>query len=568
MKRARRWILPSLSHDGTLVKFSEDVCSLASIARLLQRKGLLNDQQATDFLRPRLRQLSDPFLLPNMRAAVDRILRAISKQERIVLYGDYDVDGVTSLALLNEMLVAYGATPSLFLPSRMEEGYGLSAEGIERCWQAHNPQLFIAVDCGTSSCTEIAEVRARGADVIVLDHHEPKTALPDCVALVNPKVSGASAFGYLCSVGIVFKLCHALLKTRPLPDFDLRRRLDLVALGTVADIVPLEAENRILVHHGMREIASRRLLGISELLNVAAIGSPILAEHIGFRLGPRLNAAGRLTTAEKALRLLLTRDTAEASALAAELDGQNRERQNVEREIVLQAEAKIADGSLGEAAAIVLGDRSWHPGVLGIVASRVARSYHRPTIIVGFDEAGVGKGSGRSIPGLSLVATLGQCADHLEKFGGHEMAAGLTIHEEKFPEFAAAFQKACAAILSQEQLEPTLHLDDELALNDLNWNLLRWHELLQPFGQGNLQPLFFARAVVPVAPPQTLKEKHLVLRLRQNGQFRRAIFFGGAEQALPKPPWDVAFRINSDEYEGEIRLQMQVEAIRSAVPAE
>jgi len=568
MKRARRWILPSLSHDGTLVKFSEDVCSLASIARLLQRKGLLNDQQATDFLRPRLRQLSDPFLLPNMRAAVDRILRAISKQERIVLYGDYDVDGVTSLALLNEMLVAYGATPSLFLPSRMEEGYGLSAEGIERCWQAHNPQLFIAVDCGTSSCTEIAEVRARGADVIVLDHHEPKTALPDCVALVNPKVSGASAFGYLCSVGIVFKLCHALLKTRPLPDFDLRRRLDLVALGTVADIVPLEAENRILVHHGMREIASRRLLGISELLNVAAIGSPILAEHIGFRLGPRLNAAGRLTTAEKALRLLLTRDTAEASALAAELDGQNRERQNVEREIVLQAEAKIADGSLGEAAAIVLGDRSWHPGVLGIVASRVARSYHRPTIIVGFDEAGVGKGSGRSIPGLSLVATLGQCADHLEKFGGHEMAAGLTIHEEKFPEFAAAFQKACAAILSQEQLEPTLHLDDELALNDLNWNLLRWHELLQPFGQGNLQPLFFARAVVPVAPPQTLKEKHLVLRLRQNGQFRRAIFFGGAEQALPKPPWDVAFRINSDEYEGKIRLQMQVEAIRSAVPAE
>jgi len=568
MKRARRWILPSLSHDGTLVKFSEDVCSLASIARLLQRKGLLNDQQATDFLRPRLRQLSDPFLLPNMRAAVDRILRAISEQERIVLYGDYDVDGVTSLALLNEMLLAYGATPSLFLPSRMEEGYGLSAEGIERCWQAHNPQLFIAVDCGTSSCTEIAEVRARGADVIVLDHHEPKTALPDCVALVNPKVSGASAFGYLCSVGIVFKLCHALLKTRPLPDFDLRRRLDLVALGTVADIVPLEAENRILVHHGMREIASRRLLGISELLNVAAIGSPILAEHIGFRLGPRLNAAGRLTTAEKALRLLLTRDTAEASALAAELDGQNRERQNVEREIVLQAEAKIADGSLGEAAAIVLGDRSWHPGVLGIVASRVARSYHRPTIIVGFDEAGVGKGSGRSIPGLSLVATLGQCADHLEKFGGHEMAAGLTIHEEKFPEFAAAFQKACAAILSQEQLEPTLHLDDELALNDLNWNLLRWHELLQPFGQGNLQPLFFARAVVPVAPPQTLKEKHLVLRLRQNGQFRRAIFFGGAEQALPKPPWDVAFRINSDEYEGEIRLQMQVEAIRSAVPAE
>src|SRR5262245_6096118 len=315
MRRSQRWILPSANDALDAIQYSEGVCGPPCIARLLQRKGLSNDEQAADFLRPRLRRLSDPFLLPNMRRAVDRILGAITDRQRIVLYGDYDVDGVTSLALLNEMLVAYGATPSLFLPSRMEEGYGLSAEGVERCWQAHKPQLFIAVDCGTSSCAEIAEIGARGADVIVLDHHEPKAALPDCVALVNPKVDGASAFGYLCSVGIVFKLCHALLKTRPLPDFDLRRRLDLVALGTVADMVPLEAENRILVHHGMREIAGRRSLGISELLNVAAIGSPILAEHIGFRLGPRLNAAGRLTTAEKALRLLLTRDRAEAGAL-------------------------------------------------------------------------------------------------------------------------------------------------------------------------------------------------------------------------------------------------------------
>ncbi len=441
MKRARRWILPSANHDGAVVKFSDDVCGLPSIARLLQGKGLVNDEQASAFLRPRLRRLSDPFLLPNMKIAVDRILHAISEQERIVLYGDYDVDGVTSLALLNEMLRAYGATPALFLPSRMEEGYGLSAEGIERCWQAHQPQLFIAVDCGTSSCAEVAEVRARGADVIVLDHHEPKAALPDCVAIVNPKATGDFAFGYLCSVGIVFKLCHALLKTRPLPDFDLRRRLDLVALGTVADIVPLEAENRILVHHGMHEIARRRLLGISELLNVAAVRSPILAEHIGFRLGPRLNAAGRLTTAEKALRLFLTGDSAEAIALAADLDGQNRDRQNVEREIVQAAEAKIAEESLGESPAIVLGDRTWHPGVLGIVASRIARSYHRPTIIVGFDEAGLGKGSGRSIPGLSLVAALGRCAGHLEKSGGHEMAAGLTIREENFSDFSSGISR-------------------------------------------------------------------------------------------------------------------------------
>ncbi|MEO5717457.1 MAG: DHH family phosphoesterase, partial [Chthoniobacterales bacterium] len=367
MTSPRRWILPSANGAAVSPSFSTETCGLPCIAQLLQRKGFLTDDAATDFLRPRLRRLSDPFLLPGMQPAVERILRAIDAGERIVLYGDYDVDGVTSLALLREMLVAYGTAPAVFLPSRMEEGYGLSKEGIERCWKAHQPQLLIAVDCGTSSCSEVADLSARGAEVIVLDHHEPKGALPECVALVNPKATSDSTFGYLCSVGLVFKLCHALLKTRPVPGFDLRQRLDLVALGTVADIVPLEAENRILVHHGTREMANRRLLGLSKLLDVAAVRPPIASEHIGFRLGPRLNAAGRLTTAEKALRLLLTTDLAEATALAGELDGQNRERQTVERAIVVAAEEMIAREQLANAPAIVLGAREWHPGVLGIV---------------------------------------------------------------------------------------------------------------------------------------------------------------------------------------------------------
>jgi len=555
------------SADGAVgpPAFSDQVCGLPCIARLLQRRGFRTDQQASEFLEPRLKRLRDPFLLPNMQAAVDRILRALDENQRVVLYGDYDVDGVTSLALLNEMLCAYGAAPALFLPLRMEEGYGLSAEGIERCWRAHEPQLLIAVDCGTASCAEVADLCARGADVIVLDHHEPKGTLPDCVAVVNPKTVEGCAFTYLCSVGLVFKLCHALLKRRPLPGFDLRQRLDLVALGTVADIVPLESENRILVYHGTREMARRRLVGVSELMKLAAVQPPIGAEHIGFRLGPRLNAAGRLTTAENALRLLVTTDRGEASVLAAELDGQNRERQSVEREIVNAAEARIEEENLGERAAIVLGDPAWHPGVLGIVASRIARNYHRPTIIVGFDGAGMGKGSGRSIAGLSLVAALGDCAQHLEKFGGHEMAAGLTMRQENFTAFRIAFEEICRALISPEHLEPFLHLDDELTLRELNWDLLRWHERLQPFGQSNPQPLFLARNVEPAVPPQILKEKHLVLRLRQDGRTQRAIFFGGADEPLPELPWDVAFRISSDEYQGEIRLQMQVEALRASV---
>lgn len=568
MKRERRWILSPANPRTGVAKFSGKVCAPACIALLLQRKGLFTDEQATNFLRPRLGHLGDPFLLPAMRAAVDRVLCAIDNGERIVLYGDYDVDGVTSLALLNEMLRAYGATPDLFLPSRMEEGYGLSREGIERCWQTYRPELLIAVDCGTSSSAEVAAVRARGADVIVLDHHEPKGDLPDCIAVVNPKAVDNSAFCYLCSVGIVFKLCHALLKTRPLSDFDLRQRLDLVALGTVADIVPLEAENRILVHHGARQIARRRLLGVSKLMDVAAVRPPIAAEHIGFRLGPRLNAAGRLTTAEKALQLLLTTDLAEAAALAGELDGQNRERQNVEREIVATVEARIAGENLFEAPAIVLGDRGWHPGVLGIVASRIARNYHRPTIIVGFDAEGLGRGSGRSIPGLSLVAALGRCGHLLEKFGGHEMAAGLTIREESFPAFSDALEEICRGLLTDKHLAPCLQLDGELTLGDLTLELLRWHELLQPFGHGNPQPLFLVRRVEPAASPKFLKEKHLLLHLRQNGRHQRAIFFGGAENPLPEPPWDVAFRIGADDYESETRLQMLVEAIRPAVPGE
>jgi single-stranded-DNA-specific exonuclease len=563
MKRARRWIL---AHDEKAVTaLSGGVCGPPWIARLLGRKGISSDTEALDFLRPRLRNLADPFLLPNISCAIERILRAIEKHERIVLYGDYDVDGVTSLALLQEMLSAYGAQPTTFLPSRMEEGYGLSREAIERCLQAHHPQLLIAVDCGTSSISEIAELNARGVEVIVLDHHEPKGALPDCVAIVNPKATG-SEWAYLCSVGIVFKLCHALLKRQPLPDFDLRRRLDLVALGTVADIVPLHGENRILVYHGSREIARRRLLGLGQLLEVASVRPPIISEHIGFRLGPRLNAAGRLTNAEKALRLLLTNDLGEASSLAAELDLQNRQRQELEREIYQAAEEKISAGNLGDAPAIILGERGWHSGVLGIVASRIAKSYHRPTIIIGFDEESLGKGSGRSIPGFSLVAALGRCGAMLEKYGGHEMAAGLTIREKNFPEFARAFFDLCGSLLEKEALTPSLHLEEQISLGDFNWDLLRWHDLLQPFGEANPQPLFLARNVESAAPPVVVKEKHLLLRLRQDGRSQRAIFFGGAENAIPDPPWDVAFRIGSEEYEGELRLQLQVEALRSAGP--
>jgi single-stranded-DNA-specific exonuclease len=564
-----RWMIaPAEELNGSVISWSE-ICGAECIARLLLRKGFATTREVEEFLRPRLSSLSNPFLLPQMETAVARILRALDRRERIVLFGDYDVDGVTSLALLAEILRAYGGAPELFLPLRMEEGYGLSAESIERCFEQFRPQLLVAVDCGTSSIAEIADLKGRGVDVIVLDHHEPKSALPECAAIVNPKIDPDSPLHYLCSVGIVFKLCHALLKTRPLPDFDLKSKLDLVALGTVADIVPLTGENRIFAQQGAREIARSARPGLKRLAELSAVRLPISAEDIGFRLGPRLNAAGRLSTAEKSLQLLLTRDEDKATELAEFLDKQNRERQEVEKQTFLAADEQIARiFDPARHAAIVIGARGWHPGVLGIVASRIVRKYHRPAVVIGIDESGVGKGSGRSIEGLNLVKALERCTEHLEKFGGHEMAAGLTIREEKMEMFAAAFERTARELLSDEDLQPRLRLDHELAFPEVNVDLLHWHEMLQPFGNANPQPIFFARNVDPAAPPRVINDKHLILRLRQRDSHRRAVYFDGAAEQLPAAPWDIAFRIRADDYEGERLVSMQIQALRPSAPIE
>ena len=571
-----RWLLPppDPAVDAAAQTLQRELDVPPFVASLLARRGLRTPEAARDFLHPKLNLLCDPFTLPNMSVAIDRLLRALTTGERIVLYGDYDVDGVTSLTILSDLLRAYGADVQCFLPMRVEEGYGLSAEGVARCAQTLQPQLLIAVDCGTASVAEIYALQTAGVDVIVFDHHEPQAELPGCVALVNPKLG--KTHHYLCSAGLVFKVCHALLKRRPLPGYDLRESLDLVALGTVADLVPLVEENRIFVRRGTQELARSRRPGVRALMEVAAVKAPVRPVHIGFRLGPRLNAAGRLGTAQAALELLTTTDEGRARELAASLDAQNRERQAVEHSTLVEAQTQLAalceeDGRLPHAA-IVVGARGWHPGVLGIVASRLMRHHHRPTLVIGFDEKGVGKGSGRSIEGLSLVGALGDCAALLDKFGGHEMAAGLTLQEAAFPEFQRNFCAVARALLNDEQLQPRLRLDAELRLDELDAEFLGCHETLQPFGMGNPQPVFLARRVVPTAEPRVLKEKHLSFSLRQLGPgprdryapSQRAIFFNGATPDLPPPPWDMAFQVESNEYRGETELQVQVQALRAA----
>lgn len=562
-----RWILPSppSPRDAELTEMlARELGCPASLAAILARRGRAQPGEASDFLSPRLKHLRDPFLLPDMRAAAERTLAAIDRGEPIALYGDYDVDGVSSLALLFRVLRALGADVRTFLPSRMDEGYGLSRDGVARCLAEGRPGLLVAVDCGTSAAAQVAELTAQGVDVVILDHHECPAELPRCTALVNPKRPDAEpGFEAFCSAGLAFKFCHALLKTRPVPEIDLREHLDLVALGTVADIVPLTGENRILVWKGLETLGRTGKEGLRALLETAGAQAPLTPADISFKLGPRLNAAGRLGGAEAALELLLTGDPARACALARELDAQNRERQRVERATVEEAQERLTFDPARDAA-IVVGADGWHPGVLGIAASRLCRAHYRPALVIGFDENGLGRGSGRSIDGFSLVEALGACAPWLVKFGGHEMAAGLELRRDQFDAFRGAFLSFAAQALAQTDFRPRLTLDAETALGEIGPGFLEAHERMQPFGTGNLQPLFLARGVRPAGQPAVLKEKHLRLALEQGGARRDAIFFGGAAEPLPRPPWDIAFRIERNMWRGRASVQIQIQNIRAA----
>ena len=557
------WILPNTIDEQLARQLARELGVAPFVAELLVRRGVATPPEASRFLQPRLRTLGDPFTLPDMTRAVDRLLVAVDQQERIVLYGDYDVDGVTSLALFTHVLRAFGAKPECFLPLRMDEGYGLSSDGVRRCLETFQPELLVAVDCGTSSAAEIAALRADGVEVIVVDHHEIKGPLPDCAALVNPK--RATDHHYLCSVGLVFKVAHALLKRRPLANFDLKKHLDLVALGTVADLVPLTAENRILVKSGLAQLEQTASPGLRALMDIAMTSTPLSPVDVGFKLAPRMNAAGRLGTAEAALELLLTDDPSRARTLALALDAQNRDRRMVEDDVCTQAEQQLAEWyDPARDAAIVVGGDGWHPGVVGIVASRLMRRHHRPALVIGFDELGMGKGSGRSIEGLSLVQALTHCDAALERYGGHEMAAGLTLRRERFMEFRALFRHCAREQLTDAQLAPRILLDAELTLADLDHDLLDHHGSLQPFGMGHRQPIFFARGVTLAAEPRVLKEKHYSFLLHQGRHRFRAIWFGSAEETLPRLPWDVAFEIERNEYQGVVAPQMHVRAVRSA----
>jgi single-stranded-DNA-specific exonuclease len=534
------------------------------LEHLIRQRGLPAGMDLEGYLRPRLKDLADPFLIPDMRPAVERILRAVDQKESICIFGDYDVDGVASITLMRRILMAYGAEPRHFIPRRGPEGYGLSAAALERCMgEGPKPDLLITVDCGTVSIDEVAGLKADGIDVLIVDHHEPMPgARPDCCALVNPKCG--SDFTYLCAAGVVFKLGHALLKTR-MAGLDLKELIDLVAVATISDIVPMVGENRLMVRHGLRHLPNTLNPGLRALQDVTGMNGSATSMDVGFRIGPRLNAAGRMDVPEDALATLTTDCRRLARDLAQKLDAYNKERQNHEGLIRREAvEMLNRDFDSARDPVIVLGSRSWHHGVVGIVASRLMRQYYKPTFIVAIDEAGIGKGSGRSIDGVSLVEALRACKDDLLAGGGHAMAAGLSIEEGRLDSFRKNFAEYVLTHTTEDQRQPKLLYDAEISFDQLSLEFLASYDLLQPFGSGNPQPVFISRGVGLSRPPLHMKNHHLRFMLRQGYHEQDAVFFGGGEYPLPDPPWDVAFTIDRNTFRGRTTLQLIVQDVRSA----
>ena len=558
------------------------------LAQCLLNRGFSEPSAIEHFLQPRLKNLADPFLLPNMAAAVGRLFRAREQNESLVIFGDYDVDGVTSTALLIEVLRPLGWKVDFYLPNRMDEGYGLSADGVENCLKKHPTTLLLAVDCGSTAVETINRLRSRGVDVIVLDHHQVSNPAPDAVALVNPQLQSrgskvesrerenaglstlvsrpSTRFFELCSAGLAFKLAHALLKRgreiglAGAAEFDLRPLLDLVALGTIADLVPLTGENRILVSAGLQRLNATQRPGLVALKQVAQCPSKLGTYEVGFQLGPRLNAAGRLETAEESLQLLLARDLAGAMPLAQNLDSRNHERQKIERGIAEEVIGVVKSKFDPQTDFVIVeGQLLWHIGVVGIVASRVLQQFYRPTIILG-GEGGEWRGSGRSIAGFDLAAALRECGDLLMRHGGHAMAAGLSLKPENIDALRQRLNELARRALKAEDLQPPLRLDAEAGLDEMSLDLLGELACLKPTGQGNPPVQFCARGVSHQRPLQRMgaDKQHVKMWVTDGAVTHEAVWWNGGGQSLPVGKFDLAFAPQINEFNGRRTVQLKV----------
>jgi single-stranded-DNA-specific exonuclease len=528
------------------------------ICRLLVARGHVATDTAKRFLRPRLDQLHDPVLMLELDRAVERVTRALREGETIMVHGDYDVDGICSTTLLTRALRGMGGRVIPFIPHRLLDGYDLGSAGVDAAIAA-GARVVITADCGTSAREPVQRLQAAGVDVIVTDHHLPGGELPPALAVLNAKRPGcAYPDKDLAAVGVAFKLALAVARGIGANENPILGMLDLVALATIADVAPLRGENRVLARYGLRLLNETQNIGLRALMRASGVDAkPLTAGRVGFILAPRLNAAGRLGHAIRGVELLLARDEHEANVIARELEELNRRRQGEDQRTVERARELVSALDLESTSGIVLAQDGWHPGVIGIAASRIVEEFGRPTILIALDGA-EGKGSGRSITAFDLHGALGESHDLLLRYGGHRAAAGLTIARDRVDAFVARFNQTARQRLDPEDLVPELHVDLVVSLDDLTPDLEALLRHLEPCGVGNPAPVLVARQVRLAAPPQVIGRTGLKLRLaRTRGEF---VVIGwdmaarAAELSMAQP-FDVAFRLERDEWNGESRLQ-------------
>jgi single-stranded-DNA-specific exonuclease len=563
--RPARWILPQ-SPDEEAVRALAEALSLPEIVtRLLLIRGYVTADDAKLFLRPKLDRLHDPSSFLSMDKAVARLARAVREQELVFVHGDYDVDGICSTTILTRTIQQLGGKATPFIPRRIEDGYDLSDAGVDAAMTA-GAKVVVTCDCGTGAVSPVARLCKAGIDVIVTDHHLPSGELPDCLSVLNPKRSGC---GYpdkdLAAVGVAFKLALALARELGANENFIWAMLDLVALATVADVAPLRGENRVFVRYGLKMLAETRNIGMRALLRAAGLeGRQLTAGRIGFILAPRLNAAGRMGHAIRGVELLLTENEHEANTIARELEELNQRRQEIDHATLEQARERVLAMDLDDQFSIVLADETWHPGVIGIVASRLVEEFGRPTVLIALSGE-QGKGSGRSIPKFDLHGALGRAKEHLLRYGGHRAAAGVTIARDKVADFAAAFNDIAKSVLTPADLVPEIRVDLEVEIDGLDGRIESLFRHFEPFGIGNPTPVLLARNVTIARPPRVVGKDGLKIVLDTGTGSLDAIGWGLADRAAEFQPGtkvDVAFRLERDDYRGETYLQARIADVR------
>ena len=540
------------------------------IARVLANRNILNPNLARSFFTPNLDMLHNPYLMQDMDKAVERVLKNIKSGKPIMVFGDYDVDGTTGAAALYLAFQKFGADVTYYIPDREKEGYGLSYHGIEVA-KDNGIDLIITCDCGINAFEQVDFANEQNIDIIITDHHTTDTELPKAHAILNPKREDCEyPFKGLCGGGVAFKLITAIGNKLNIPLTDYEEIIPLITLGIAADVVPIKDENRVLVHHGLNILKNLEKPGLKTLLELAGLKGHISVGQLVFSIAPRINAAGRLGDANRAVELLVTDDQDKARLLAKELDNENKRRQMIQQAVVDEALLKVnAEADLKNENALVLANAGWHPGVVGIVASKIKEEFNRPTIIIAL-ENGSGKGSARSVAGFDLYEALTACKTHLDGYGGHPMAAGLTLSNQKLEDFKKAFIDFANERLTKENLQATLTLDSEMALQDITPRFMEFLDKLSPYGPGNMRPKFAIRNVEIAGVPKVIGKtgEHIRFKIKQGLKSYPAVGFGLSnkyEMLITGQPVDIACVVETNEWQGNTSIQMNVRDIKRAV---